>query len=76
MTPAPKRRWFRWSLLKTDVRDLFKEQGRLVDDAFLGELRTVLVKDDMGVQAADAIVKHVATQFRARRANGGGCRQR
>jgi fused signal recognition particle receptor len=53
-------------LLNTDVRDLFKSEGRLVDDAFLEELRAVLIKDDMGVQAAEAIVQHVATQFRAR----------
>src|SRR6478752_1915213 len=44
-------------LLNTDVRDLFKSQGRLVDEVFLEELRAVLIKDDMGVQAADAIVK-------------------
>ncbi len=53
-------------LLNTDVRDLFKSQGRLVDEAFLEELRAVLIKDDLGVQAADAIVQRVATQFRAR----------
>ena len=53
-------------LLNTDVRDLFKSEGRLVDDAFLEELRSVLIRDDMGVQAAEATVKQVATQFRAR----------
>ena len=39
-------------LLNTDIRDLFKAQGRLVDDAFLDELFETLVKTDMGVEAA------------------------
>jgi fused signal recognition particle receptor len=53
-------------LLNTDVRDLFKSQGRLVDDAFLEELRAVLIKTDMGVAASQAIVTQIGTQFRAR----------
>jgi fused signal recognition particle receptor len=53
-------------LLKTDVRDLFKNEGRLVDDAFLEELLEKLVKTDMGVQPAQQIVADVGTQFRAR----------
>jgi fused signal recognition particle receptor len=53
-------------LLNTDVRDLFKSQGRLVDDAFLEELSGILIKTDMGVQAAQAIVEEVGTKFRAR----------
>ena len=53
-------------LLNTDVRDLFKNEGRLVDDAFLEELLEKLVKTDMGVQPAQAIVAEVGTQFRAR----------
>ncbi len=52
--------------LNTDVRDLFKSQGRLVDDAFLEELREILIKTDMGVQPADAIVADVRVQFRGR----------
>ena len=43
-------------LLNTDVRDLFKSQGRLIDEAFLEELTAVLIKTDMGVVAAQAIV--------------------
>ncbi|MGC4003859.1 MAG: hypothetical protein QM811_12330 [Pirellulales bacterium] len=35
-------------ILNTDIRDLFKNQGRLVDDAFLEELRGILIKTDMG----------------------------
>lgn len=54
------------NLLKTDVRDLFKSEGRLVDDAFLEELKAVLIKTDMGVQAAQEIVVELRTQFRGR----------
>jgi fused signal recognition particle receptor len=53
-------------LLKTDIRDLFKSRGRLVDDAFLAELFEMLVKTDMGVEAADETVEDVRTAFRAR----------
>ena len=53
-------------LLKTDVRDLFKSEGRLVDDAFLDEAMAWAIKTDMGVRPADAVVKDVAAQYRAR----------
>ncbi len=53
-------------LLNTDIRDLFKAEGRLVDDAVLEELFESLVKTDMGVQAAQEIVDDVGAQFRAR----------
>lgn len=53
-------------LLNTDVRDLFKSQGRLIDEAFLEELLAILIKTDMGVQSAQAIVDEIATKFRAR----------
>jgi fused signal recognition particle receptor len=53
-------------LLNTDVRDLFKTEGRLVDDAFLDELTVILVKTDMGVQAAQQIVAEVRGEFRGR----------
>jgi fused signal recognition particle receptor len=53
-------------LLNTDVRDLFKSQGRLVDEAFLEELLGILIKTDMGVQSAQAIVDEVSVKFRAR----------
>jgi fused signal recognition particle receptor len=53
-------------VLATDVRDLFKREGRLVDDVFLGELRKALVKTDMGPTAAEAIVTDIGTRFRAR----------
>jgi fused signal recognition particle receptor len=54
------------ALLKTDVRDLFKAQGRLVDDAFLNELFELLIKTDMGVEAAQEIVDEIGTAYRAR----------
>jgi fused signal recognition particle receptor len=53
-------------LLQTDVRDLFKSEGRLVDETFLEELRSILIRTDMGPQAAGQIVDEIATQFRAR----------
>jgi len=54
------------NLLRTDIRDLFKSQGRLVDEAFLEELFETLVKTDMGVQAANETVDEIRSQFRAR----------
>ncbi|MEN6458867.1 MAG: signal recognition particle-docking protein FtsY [Thermoguttaceae bacterium] len=53
-------------LLNTDIRDLFKSEGRLVDEAFLNELFEKLVKIDMGVEAAQETVDEVGEAFRAR----------
>lgn len=53
-------------LLNTDIRDLFKSQGRLVDDAFLEELLSRLIKTDMGYQAAREIVDRVRGDYRGR----------
>jgi fused signal recognition particle receptor len=53
-------------VLGTDVRDLFKREGRLVDDEFLEELRAALVRTDMGPAAAEAIVADVRDRMRAR----------
>lgn len=53
-------------LLKTDIRDLFKREGRLVDEAFLDELLGALIKTDMGVRAAQEIIDEIQTQFRGR----------
>jgi fused signal recognition particle receptor len=64
--------WWRSALRKTsdffntDVRDLFKREGRLVDDEFLGELFAILVKTDMGAGPAARIRDRIATDFRAR----------
>ena len=53
-------------ILNTDVRDLFKRQGRLVDDEFLGALYAILVKTDMGTGPATRIRDRIGTDFRAR----------
>jgi len=53
-------------LLKTDVRDLFKKEGRLVDESFLEELRARLLKTDLGVKAAQALTERIGRDFRAR----------
>ena len=53
-------------LLNTDIRDLFKSQGRLVDDAFLEKLFETMIHTDMGVEAAREIVDDIGAAFRAR----------
>ncbi len=49
--------------LNTDIRDLFKSEGRLVDDEFLGELFARLIRTDMGVGPAEAIRDDVGTRL-------------
>jgi len=53
-------------VLSTDVRDLLKRDGRLVDDDFLRDLHSALVKTDMGPAAADAIRVDVDKRLRSR----------
>ena len=53
-------------LLKTDIRDLFKQQGQLVDEEFLSRLFAILVKTDMGVGPATEIRDQVQAAFRGR----------
>jgi fused signal recognition particle receptor len=53
-------------LLSTDVRDLFKAEGRLVDEDFLRELSDALIKTDMGVKAAQETVEEIRTTYRGR----------
>jgi fused signal recognition particle receptor len=53
-------------LLNTDVRDLFKQQGRLVDDEFLNQLFAILIKTDLGAGPAAEIRDRVKTEFRGR----------
>jgi fused signal recognition particle receptor len=53
-------------LLNTDIRDLFKSQGRLVDDAFRNELFEMLIKTDMGVEVAQEIAGEIHAAYRAR----------
>ncbi|TWU54554.1 Signal recognition particle receptor FtsY [Rubripirellula tenax] len=52
--------------LNTDIRDLFKSEGRLVDDEFLNELFARLIRTDMGVASAEAVRDDIGTRFRAR----------
>ncbi|NMC20320.1 MAG: signal recognition particle-docking protein FtsY [Thermogutta sp.] len=53
-------------ILQTDIRDLFKAKGRLVDQAFLDEIFEVLVRTDMGVQASRQIVDRLGDKYRNR----------
>ena len=53
-------------LLDTDVRDLLKTEGRLVNDAFLDELLKILIKADVGVASAQQTIEQVRTDFRGR----------
>ena len=53
-------------LLNTDIRDLFKSEGRLVDDAFLDDLLAVLIRTDMGVQSAQQAIAEVRSDYRGR----------
>lgn len=53
-------------LLNTDIRDLFKTQGRLIDEAFLGEIYEVLIKTDMGVSAATQTIDEIRAAYRGR----------
>jgi fused signal recognition particle receptor len=53
-------------VLNTDIRDLFKSEGRLVDEKFLEDLFAILVRTDMGVQAAIEIRDRVGSDYRAR----------
>lgn len=52
--------------LSTDIRDLFKSEGRLVDDEFLGELFSRLIRTDMGVSCAEAIRDDVEQRLKSR----------
>jgi len=53
-------------ILNTDIRDLFKKEGRLVDDTFLEELFASLIRTDMGVEAAKEIREETRKEFRGR----------
>src|SRR5712671_7358347 len=73
--PAPKQGWFGMlrsalqkthDVLNTDIRDLFKREGRLVDEDFLRELFAILVKTDMGTGPAARIRDRIGSDFRAR----------
>lgn len=54
-------------VLNTDIRDLVKDQGRLVDDQFLDELYAYLIKTDMGNGPAAKIRDDIKSKYRARK---------
>ena len=54
-------------VLNTDIRDLWKQQGELVDDDFLKRLFAVLVKSDMGGDMARQIRDRIGKDYRARK---------
>lgn len=54
-------------VLRTDIRDLWKSEGQLVDDDFLRDLFAILVKSDMGSKAATRIRERIQSQFRGRK---------
>jgi len=53
--------------LNTDIRDLWKSQGELVDEDFLKKLFAILVKSDMGGDMARQIRDRIGVDFRARK---------
>lgn len=53
--------------LNTDIRDLLKSQGELVDEDFLKRLFALLVKSDMGGDMARQIRDRIGQDFRARK---------
>lgn len=53
-------------VLGTDIRDLFKSEGRLVDEAFLGDLFARLIRTDMGTGPATKIRDDVGHRLRGR----------
>lgn len=53
-------------VLNTDIRDLFKQKGRLADEVFLNEMFEMFVKTDMGVAGSKEIIAEVRTQYRGR----------
>lgn len=61
--------WYQKALaaLRTDIRDLWKTEGQLVDDVFLSELYASLVRTDMGGTTATRIRDSINTTYRSRR---------
>ena len=53
-------------VLNTDVRDLFKQEGELLDDEFLNRLKSILIRTDMGAKPAREICDEISGKFRGR----------
>jgi fused signal recognition particle receptor len=54
------------AVLNTDIRDLFKGDGRLVDETLLEELFSRLIRTDMGFGPATEIRDRIAKDYRGR----------
>lgn len=54
------------NFMNRDIRDLFKKEGRLVDDDFLKEVFAILIKTDMGVSAAGQVRDGLKAEFYSR----------
>jgi fused signal recognition particle receptor len=71
--PESKVSWYRRALakttqlLRTDIRDLWKSEGQLVDDAFLSDLYATLVRTDMGGMTATKIRDSISQSYRSRK---------
>ena len=65
--------WYRRALaktnewLRTDIRDLWKSEGQLVDDQFLSDLYATLVRTDMGGVTASKIRDSISNTYRSHR---------
>ena len=55
--------------LNTDIRDLLKSEGDLVNDEFLKRLFALLVRTDMGATMARQICDRIGADYRARVVN-------
>ena len=53
-------------ILNTDIRDLFKKEGRLIDDDFLEELFAAMIRTDIGVEAAKKAKAEIQQKYRGR----------
>ncbi|MEQ8847617.1 signal recognition particle-docking protein FtsY [Botrimarina sp.] len=53
-------------VLNTDIRDLFKSEGRLIDEEFLEEVRGILFRTDMGYDSTEALVDEIGKKLRGR----------
>lgn len=65
--------WFRRALtktnelLRTDIRDLWKSEGQLVDEEFLKNLYAILIRTDIGATTANRIRDSIWAEYRGRR---------
>lgn len=53
-------------VLHTDVRDLFKKEGELMDDEFINRLKAMLIRTDMGTQPAREICADISQKYSGR----------